>query len=420
MENQKFCRTEEEYIAHCQQHFSVPGLIDIHGGDGGLPFVTLRNPAGATEAKICLHGAVVTSWRRADGQELLFLREENAFDGETPIAGGIGIAWPQMGTGQLPLHGFLRNLHWSVVESSSIEGAEDPRPSVTLYADHHDCPDTMQWGQGFEALYTVSLEQVDPPAPSDKDMAKLTDRLIEFAAAPPELQQRLVDSAYKKAEKQASEKGQAPVSVLRCKLSIRNKGDDELAFTAGLLTHLATLDIEDNKKFVKILGLYGKYVLDYSNDPMRPKLDVERDDFVFFNPKSGHNMDKLYVDCDSKGQVLFCPGSQSYLDIRHVDDGFRDIEVMNPAATAPDVARQCVCVASARRSRPVRLRPGELWKGEVKFMAHGEYWPLPPCEKEDPSTIPMPPKEEILPPKFSTESTADFTYDDDELSGYPR
>jgi hypothetical protein len=392
-------------------------LIDIHGGDGGLPTITLRNPAG-TEANICLHGAVVTSWRRSDGQELLFLREDNTFDGENPIAGGIGIAWPQMGTGQLPLHGFLRNLHWSLIESSSVEdveGVDDPRPTVTLYADNQDCPESLNWGGSFEALYSVSLEQMDLPLPSEKDLAILTDRLIEFAPAPPKLQQRLIESAYKKAAKQASEKGQAPVTVLRCKLSIKNKGDDELTFTAGLLTHLATLDIEDNRKFVKVLGLYGKYVLDYSNDAMRPKLDIEREDFVFFDPKSGQNMDKLYVDCDSKGQILFCPGSSSYLDIRHVDDGFRDIEILNPAATAPEVARRCVCIASARRSRPVRLRPGESWNGEVKLMAHSEYWPLPACEKEDPSTIPMPPKEEILPPKLTLEGTADFTYDEDEL-----
>ena len=44
-------------------------------------------------------------------------------------SGGIPIAFPQVGPGPLPTHGFLRHLHWSVVETFMVEGAEDPCPT---------------------------------------------------------------------------------------------------------------------------------------------------------------------------------------------------------------------------------------------------------------------------------------------------
>ena len=74
-------------------------------------------------------------------------------------SGGVQISWPQYGAGPLPPHGFLQNVHWSVIDTAWREPADgaaaaetaaaaadgsggeagglgqDWRPTITLYAD---------------------------------------------------------------------------------------------------------------------------------------------------------------------------------------------------------------------------------------------------------------------------------------------
>lgn len=73
-----------EYVAHCQATYGRPGLVDFEAGEGGLPKAVLQHPGGA-RAELYLHGGAVTSWRHADGRELLHLREGNTFNGRDPI-----------------------------------------------------------------------------------------------------------------------------------------------------------------------------------------------------------------------------------------------------------------------------------------------------------------------------------------------
>lgn len=155
-----------DYLQHCQQEYGRPGLIEFAAGAGGLPKATLMHPSG-TQCELYLHGGAVTSWRHADGREMLHLREGNAFDGVEPISGGVQIAWPQYGVGPLPTHGFLQDLHWSVVQTAwrepedvaagSEQDALDWRPTISLYAET-DEEWAKVWPHRFEALYTVSLE----------------------------------------------------------------------------------------------------------------------------------------------------------------------------------------------------------------------------------------------------------------------
>ncbi len=59
----------------------------------------------------------------------------------------------------------------------------------------------------------------------------------------------------------------------------------EFTFTTALQTHFAVRplgDYPDNSRFVKLLGLGGKYILDYARDPSRPRLDQQEDDYVHF------------------------------------------------------------------------------------------------------------------------------------------
>lgn len=54
-------------------------------------------PSGES-VSISFHGATVTSWKLADGEEQLFLSEKAHLDGSKPIRGGIPIVFPVSGS----------------------------------------------------------------------------------------------------------------------------------------------------------------------------------------------------------------------------------------------------------------------------------------------------------------------------------
>jgi hypothetical protein len=39
---------------------------------------------------------------------------------------------------------------------------------------------------------------------------------------------------------------------------------------------------------------------------------------------------------------------------------------------------------------PCSLEPGKVWRGELIITAFDRYWDLPPWEKADPVTVPVP------------------------------
>jgi glucose-6-phosphate 1-epimerase len=444
-----------DYVAHCLRDYSIPGdakdapdLVSFGRGPGGLPVVVLSHPNGA-RAEVCLHGAAVTIWRRADGSEMLFLRGDNAFDGADPVRGGVGLAWPQLGVGALPAMGLLRTLRWSVVETHrDSAAAPDPCPTVSLLAQS-DAATLAEWPHPFEALYTVSLLEpdlgfVDPrKALTALDEANAAALRAEARAARLALGDPAAAAEAREEEEAAAREaapaaaptgggwrrtplplvpagGEAggggggdeappvPPSQLRVTLQVFNAGADEMRFTAGVLPHFATQDIATHSKFVQTMGLNGKYVLDYSANAVTPTLRVESEHVQFFDPAGATPVDRLYVDCLEGGQVLFCPGTRHHFDVRNVE-GFCDIEVLNPGGAAPDVARCCVVVAPAKRATAARLAPGEDWCGTACITAHSDYWPLPPWQ--DPNTVPVPPAFTAVPPRRTARS-GDAIYDD--------
>jgi hypothetical protein len=324
-------------------------------------------------------------------------------------------------------------MHWSLVESSAYEEDEDPAPTISLYVDSSS-EGTDDWPYSFEAVYSISLKAAPPPGLHPREQAEEAERQLELLSDENRRElkkkkqeaERAAAAALLAEERELAEDEQAglnksrrssgppstsaveevaeparivsPPSILQCSLQVHNSSSKEFKFTSGLLTHLASEDVRENKKFVKVLGLGGKYVLDYAVDPMRPNLFVEQGDFLFFDADNGKNVDKLYIDCDDEGHVLFCPGTQSYVEIEH-PLGFTDLEVLHPAASAPDVARRSVCLASARKAKPITLQPGGTWSGEMKLTSYNKYWELPSFEKEDPTTVPVPKREDALPPR---------------------
>lgn len=84
--------------------------------------VLLTHPSGAS-CELTRFGAHIVSWRAAvPGAssavpvERLWMSSLSALDGSAPIRGGIPIAWPQFAdVGAMPLHGFARELQWTLV-----------------------------------------------------------------------------------------------------------------------------------------------------------------------------------------------------------------------------------------------------------------------------------------------------------------
>jgi glucose-6-phosphate 1-epimerase len=120
-----------------------------------LDRITLRHFSGAT-AEIYRRGAQVTSWKRANGVEMLFLAQSNQYAPGEPMRGGIPVVFPQFGTmGNLPMHGLLKAAMWEIVEN-----AKDPGGAVYALLRTSDTDVTRSlWPHPFRATLRVTLDE---------------------------------------------------------------------------------------------------------------------------------------------------------------------------------------------------------------------------------------------------------------------
>lgn len=371
--------------------------------DEGLPVARLRHPQGGS-ADICLHGGAITSWKRPDGSEMLQLDPSNKYNGEDPIYGGLTVAWPQLGAGPMPLvNGVLQYLHWSVMETSCWDVEEDPRPSITLYADSEDVRMSVaseEFAWPFEAMLTVTLglaeeKKVRGAGVSDDEEAgegAETEGDTETDGEETTEAGEVEETEEAEEDALSARASVPPVFELTYQLSILNKHEtDPLTFSTGAIANFKVDQKHANT--VKLNGLAGKYVLDYSKDPMRPALEIENEHFIkpLARSTGGSTTSRLYVDCPKEGDVLFCPGSQHHFDVRN-QHGFSDVLLETRGNH-----RNSVAVAAARKAKPVRLQPGDVWHGEATFTAFDRYWPISAFEMEhDQTNIPVPAREEAL------------------------
>ncbi len=118
----------------------------------GLPALQMRSGDGA-QATVMLQGAQVVSWVTAAGQEQLYLSPDAVFDGRSAIRGGVPVIFPQFDQrGELPRHGFARNLSWRVL--SLEEGAQDALAVLQLIDDEQTL---AIWPHHFVAELSVHL-----------------------------------------------------------------------------------------------------------------------------------------------------------------------------------------------------------------------------------------------------------------------
>jgi glucose-6-phosphate 1-epimerase len=116
--------------------------------------VTLRAADGAA-ADVYLHGAHVTSWRPAPGEEeRLFLSARSEFRPGAAIRGGIPVIFPQFAAeGPLVRHGFARTSEWRL-DGVLRSDAGDAVAVLSL----SDSPTTHAlWSAQFRARLTVRV-----------------------------------------------------------------------------------------------------------------------------------------------------------------------------------------------------------------------------------------------------------------------
>ena len=90
-------------------------------GPEGFVWIDIENEFGS--ARLTLHGAHVTSFIPAGGDEVLWMSEKSVFAPEKAIRGGIPLCWPWFGkhktVPELPTHGYARLCDWEVASVSS-------------------------------------------------------------------------------------------------------------------------------------------------------------------------------------------------------------------------------------------------------------------------------------------------------------
>jgi glucose-6-phosphate 1-epimerase len=125
------------------------------GRIGDLETVALRHASGST-AEIAIQGAHVTSWKRATGDEMLFVSANSPLAAGEPIRGGIPVVFPQFAAlGPLPMHGFVRTTTWEVVDVG-----RDPTGAVFALLRTRDTESTRAlWPHSFRATMRVTLDE---------------------------------------------------------------------------------------------------------------------------------------------------------------------------------------------------------------------------------------------------------------------
>jgi glucose-6-phosphate 1-epimerase len=93
---------------------STPLSRDIYKDQ---PCLRMTLPSGDT-VLVALHGAQVLSWQAGDGRERMYMSPKAIMDGKAAIRGGVPVCFPQFNTrGNLPKHGFARNVAWQPAAS---------------------------------------------------------------------------------------------------------------------------------------------------------------------------------------------------------------------------------------------------------------------------------------------------------------
>jgi glucose-6-phosphate 1-epimerase len=141
-------------LTELDHRFGISDVARVSEGHGGLARVEINTPLAHGE--IYLHGAHVTSWRPAGGEEVLFLGTKSRWEEGQAIRGGIPICFPwfrgKADDPHAPAHGFVRTRSWqlySIVENKA-------GVAVTMFIESDE--QTRRWWPGeFRLVHRVTF-----------------------------------------------------------------------------------------------------------------------------------------------------------------------------------------------------------------------------------------------------------------------
>lgn len=281
----------------------------------GQPCQRLTLPCGDS-VLVALQGAHVLSWV-AQGRERLFLSDRNLWNGQAAIRGGVPVCFPQFNQrGELPKHGFARNVAWQLTEAQDGRGMGNARHEHLK--PEHAIADTSAvhmhfqlvanaqtlalWPQHFVATFCVSL-------------------------APNQLQ---------------------------ITLQVNNTDTQPLHFTGALHTYFAVQDIANTQ----LTGLQGQAEWNAVTDQHSTANEVLRFDGEF---------DRVY---QAASQALHLQDAQGTLQIEQSLSWGQSV-VWNPGAAKcatlqdmpPDGYQHMLCVEAAQVYEPISVAPTQAWQG---------------------------------------------------------
>lgn len=275
-----------------------PAVIE-EAGEGGLPRLVLTHPRGG-RVEVYPRGAHVTSYRDADGDELLFVSRESRFGGGAAIRGGVPVIFPQFADqGPLPKHGFARTAAWTLAGQSTDDG----ETRVVLRLD--DGEETRAvWDHAFRAELTVRLGD-----------------------------------------------------ALTMEMAVENTGDRAFDFTCALHTYFRVDDV----RRASVHGLAGTRFRDkvaggaesvQAEDALEIEGEVDR---VYIGAP-----DPIRIRDDAGRRTIVLDRS-GFADAV-VWNPWIDLARSLPDLADDEYAKM-LCVESANAAAPVRLPPGDRWLG---------------------------------------------------------
>jgi glucose-6-phosphate 1-epimerase len=140
--------------AELDRRFGIPGVARVCEGNGTMPRVQISS--ALSNGEMYLHGAQVTSWKPAKGDEVLFLSTKSRWEEGQAIRGGIPICFPwfraKADDPQAPAHGFVRTKTWQL--ASIVKNASGV--TVTMFTESDKA--TRSWWPGeFRLIQRVTF-----------------------------------------------------------------------------------------------------------------------------------------------------------------------------------------------------------------------------------------------------------------------
>ncbi|GAB2281770.1 hypothetical protein Dimus_016338 [Dionaea muscipula] len=288
--------------------------VELIKDKNGIDQAVLRNSNGAS-ALISFYGGQVLSWKNEQGEELLFMSSKATFRPPVAVRGGIPICFPQFGSRELlEQHGFARNSVWVIDEELPTTDPNEPN------------------GHAFHASINLLLK------PSD-DVLKVWPHRFEFR-----VKISLADDGHL-------------ILVSR----IRNPNCKPFSFAIAFRTYFLISDISE----VRVEGLE---TLDYLDNLCEKQRFTEQGDALTFESE----VDRIYLS-SSDVIAIFDHGKKRTFQIRK--QGLPDVAVWNPwekkakalADLGDEEYKRMLCVDGAAVEKPITLKPGEEWSGQVEL-----------------------------------------------------